>query len=126
MMVDYMASNDTLRAMDVAVQRMKSIEVFVAQGNWTQASLLELIPAEGEQRAWFRQELKAAQQEAKLESRMTQDQWTRRRRAWEPATGAGAPSNDEMKTEGEKGDAPPQNGPRVRKGKGKGKKGKRW
>lgn len=126
MMVDYMASNDTLRAMDVAVQRMKSIEVFVAQGNWTQASLLELVPAEGEQRAWFRQELKAAQQEAKLESRMTQDQWTRRRRAWEPATGAGAPSNDEMKTEGEKGDAPPQNGPRVRKGKGKGKKGKRW
>ena len=126
MMVDYMASNDTLRAMDVAVQRMKSIEVFVAQGNWTQASLLELIPAEGEQRAWFRQELKAAQQEAKLESRMTQDQWTRRRRAWEPATGAGAPSNDEMKTEGEKGDAPPHNGPRVRKGKGKGKKGKRW
>lgn len=64
-MVDLMASNDTLRALDIALQRMKAIEVFVAQGNWTQATMLELVPAEGEQRAWFRQELKAAQQEAK-------------------------------------------------------------
>ena len=125
-MVDLMASNDTLRALDIALQRMKAIEVFVAQGNWTQATMLELVPAEGEQRAWFRQELKAAQQEAKAESKMLQDQWSRRRRTWEGGTGGGVPPNNETKGDAEKGDTPPNNGPKGRKGKGKGKKGKRW
>ena len=69
-MVGPMANNDSLRAMDIALQRMKATEVFVNQGNWAQASMLELIPAEGEQGAWFCQELKAAQQEAKAESRL--------------------------------------------------------
>ena len=68
-MVDLMASNNTLRALDVAIQRIKSIELFVAQGNWTQGSLIELVLPEGEQRAWFRQELKAAKQEKKSETR---------------------------------------------------------
>ena len=125
-MVDLMASNDTLRALDIALQRMKAIEVFVAQGNWTQATMLELVPAEGEQRAWFRQELKAAQQEAKSESKMLQDQWSRRRRTWEGGTGGGVRPNNETKGDAEKGDTPPNNGPKGRKGKGKGKKGKRW
>ena len=68
--VDLVASNDPLRALDIALQRMKSIEVFVEQGQWSQASLLELVLPESEQRAWFRQELKAAQQEHKAELRL--------------------------------------------------------
>ena len=125
-MVDMMATNDPLRAMDVALQRMKAIELFVSQGNWTQATVLELIPAEGEQRAWFRQELKAAQQEAKAENKLLSDQWPRRRRTWEVSSGGGAAPGEEKRGTEEKGDTPPQNGPKIRKGKGKGKKGKRW
>lgn len=124
-MVDLLASNDVLRVMDIALQRMKAIEVFVAQGTWTQATLLELIPAEGEQRAFFRTELKAVQQEAKAESRTQKDQWQMKpRRQWEPyVPGTGG---EKKENEGEKGDAPPLNTPKGKKGKGKGKKGRRW
>ena len=73
-LADLIASNDPLRALDVALQRMKAIELFIAQGQWSQANLLELILPEDEQRAWFRQELKAAQQEHKSEMRLQRDQ----------------------------------------------------
>jgi hypothetical protein len=127
-LVDMMASNDCLRALDVALQRMKAIEPFVTQGNWSQANMLELVLPEEEQRAWFRQELKAAQQEQKSELRLYHDQFQRRRTSWHPvATVAGAGE----KKEGEgKEDNPPTNAGAAgqkRKGKGKGKKGKmRW
>ena len=127
-LVDYLANNDSLRALDIALQRMKAIEVFIAQASWTQATQLELIPAETEQRAWFAQELKAAQQEVKAENKMYNDQWPRRRTRWEDRGGGAGPSNAEKAKEGEgdKGDHPPSNGSKGRKGKGKGKKGKRW
>ena len=88
-LVDLMAMNDSLRALDVAVQRMKSIELFIAQGQWSQANLLELIVPEEEQRAWFPQELKAAQQEHKSDLRLQRDQWPKRRAAWYPSPGGG-------------------------------------
>ena len=90
--------------------------------------MLELVLPEEEQRAWFRQELKAAQQEQKSELRLYHDQFQRRRTSWHPvATVAGAGE----KKEGEgKEDNPPTNAGAAgqkRKGKGKGKKGKmRW
>lgn len=121
---DLICNNDGLRALDIALQRIKAIEVFVTQGTWTQATQLELIPAEGEQRAWFRQELKAAQQEAKAESKLFLDQWPRRRRQWEASSQA--PQAEDKKEGGGKDDMPPANGGKNRKGKGKGKKGKRW
>eukprot|EP00435_Cladocopium_sp_Y103_P065336 s225_g27.t1 len=65
-------------SMDITPQRMKALELIVSQGNWTQ-------------RAWFRQELKAAQQEAKAESQLQQDQWARRRRPWEGSAGGPTP-----------------------------------
>lgn len=45
-MVDLICNNDGLTALDIALKRVKAIEVFVAQGTWTQATQLELIPAE--------------------------------------------------------------------------------
>jgi hypothetical protein len=127
-MVDMVASNDPLRALDVALQRMKSIELFVSQGNWSQANLLELVMPEDEQRAWFRQELKAAQQEQKSELRLLHDQYPRRRTPWHPPVAQGGAGE---KKDGEgKDETPPTNSGgagRGRKGKGKGKKGKlRW
>ena len=122
------ASNDALRALDVALQRMKAIELFISQGQWSQANLLELILPEDEQRAWFRQELKAAQQEHKSEMRLQRDQWPARRGPWAPVSAA-APVV-EKKEGDEKDETPPGNGGgtgKGRKGRGKGKKGgKRW
>ena len=125
-LIDLMASNDTLRALDIAIQRVKAIELFIAQGQWSQANLLELILPEDEQRAWFRQELKAAQQEHKSELRMQQDQWPRRRTAWSPSFPT--PSSGDKKENETKEDLPPGNGGgKGKKGKGKGKKGKsKW
>jgi hypothetical protein len=127
-LVDMVALNDPLRALDVALQRIKSIELFVSQGHWNQANLLELVVPEEEQRAWFRQELKAAQQEQKADLRLQQDQWPRRRQAW---SGGVAAAGGGEKKEGEgKDDAPPSNGSnpgKGKKGKGKGKKGRgKW
>jgi len=107
---------------------MKSIELFVSQGNWSQANLLELVMPEDEQRAWFRQELKAAQQEQKSELRLLHDQYPRRRTPWHPPVAQGGAGE---KKDGEgKDETPPTNSGgagRGRKGKGKGKKGKlRW
>ena len=51
-----------LRALDVATGRVKSTEVVIAQGQWSQAALLELVLPEDKQRAFLRQELKAAQE----------------------------------------------------------------
>ena len=125
-LVDLIALNDPLRALDVAVQRMKSIELFVSQGQWSQATLLELVLPEDEQRAWFRQELKAVQQEYKSDQKLAQDQWPRRRPNWH----SGGPPQGAPKKEGEKSDdQPPDNtggGTKGKKGKGKGKRGKRW
>ena len=126
-LIDLMASNDILRALDVAVQRVKSIELFISQGQWNQANLLELILPEDEQRAWFRQELKAAQQEHRSEVKMQQDSWSRRpRTSWNPNYSPRAPGE---KKEGEaKDDQPPGNsGGKGKTGKGKGRKGKaKW
>ena len=128
LIVDMVASNDPLRALDVAIQRMKSIELFIAQGQWTQASLLELVLPEEEQRAWFRQELKAAQQEYKSEVKLHRDQYPRRRQQWNYP----APTNNtgEKKEGDQKDETPPGNGGgtgKGKKGKGKGKKGfRRW
>eukprot|EP00435_Cladocopium_sp_Y103_P054338 s394_g17.t1 len=127
-LVDMIASNDALRALDVALQRMKSIELFVSQGNWNQANLLELVMLEDEQRAWFRQELKAAQQEHKSELRLLHDQFPKRRTPWYPQSQPVA-AGERKDGEG-KDDNPPANTGAVgkgKKGRGKGKKGKaRW
>eukprot|EP00435_Cladocopium_sp_Y103_P017149 s1363_g4.t1 len=128
-LVDLMAQNDSLRALDAAVQRMKSIELFIAQGQWSQANLLELVVPEEEQRAWFRQELKAAQQEHKSDIRLQRDQWPRKKTQWYPTTG-GAGAGDKKEGETKEG-GPPENGGgpspgKGKKGRGKGKKGKRW
>ena len=128
LLVDLVAGNDPLRALDVAIQRMKSIEVFIAQGQWSQATLLELVLPEDEQRAFFRQELKAAQQEHKSELKLQKDQYPRRRQNWSyaPPTNSGG----EKKEAEAKDDVPPGNGGgtgKGKKGKGKGKKGfRRW
>ena len=120
-MIDHMANNDGLRALDVAVQRLKAIELFIAQGHWQQASQLELITPEGEQRAWFRQELRAAQQEHQAETKLQRESnyFLRDRRPWAPPP-RGDPKKDD------KDDHPPDNQVKGdQKGKGKGKKGKR-
>ena len=120
-MIDHIANNDGLRALDVAVQRLKAIELFIAQGHWQQASQLELITPEGEQRAWFRQELRAAQQEHQAEAKLQKESnyFLRDRRPWTP------PVRGDLKKD-DKDDHPPDNQVKGdQKGKGKGKKGKR-
>ena len=78
--VDYICQNDSLRALDVLLQRLKALEVSQAQGNWTQAAELELVMTH-DQTAVFRQELKAAQQEVKADLELQKDP---RRRTWRP------------------------------------------
>ena len=75
--LDLLASNQILQAMDILAQRIKSVELFVSQGHWAQGSLLELVAAEGEQRAYSREEIKVAQAEQKVELQMQKAQWQR-------------------------------------------------
>ena len=119
--VDYICQNDTLRALDLLVQRIKALELAHSQGSWTQASQIELIQLD-DQTAISRQEIKAAQQEVKADydlQRGPRPRWTRW--SWSEA-GEGGADQAEEKTS----DKPPVNNQRPfkGKGKGKGKKGK--
>ena len=120
--VDYICQNDSLRALDVLLQRLKALEVAQSQGNWSQAAELELVMTH-DQTAIFRQELKAAQQEVKADLDLQKDP---QRRSWKPQRWYAA--GDAGETAKEDMDKPPDNtlkGPR--KGKGRGKKGKgKW
>lgn len=126
--LDLLASNQVLQAMDIISQRIKSVELFVSQGHWAQGSLLELVAAEGEQRAYSREEVKVAQVEYKAELQMQKAQWQRPTQWWikdyrTPVNPPGDKGED-----GEKGDRAPTNTggqEKGKKGKGKGKKGKR-
>lgn len=130
--IDGICQNDSMRSLDVAVQRFKSIELFMAQGSWEQGNLLELIPSEGEARSYFRPELKASQQELKTEQRLRSGPWQPRRNQWVPRWEERQPAPTDGTAAGgaeaEKEDKPPSNRPspkgRKGKGKGKGRKGK--
>ena len=114
--VDYICQNDSLRALDVLLQRLKALEVSQAQGNWSHAA--ELMTHD--QTAVFRQELKAAQQEVKTDLELQKDP---RRRTWRPQRWY--EGGDGGETPREDKDKPPDNAPKgPRKGKGKGKRGK--
>ena len=67
--VDYLASNDPLRAMEVLLQRQKALELAAEQGFWSQANFLELVTP-SEERSYFRQELRAVQAEYKVELKL--------------------------------------------------------
>ena len=121
-----MASNQILQAMDIVAQRIKSVELFVSQGHWAQGSLLELVAAEGEQRAYSREEVKVAQVEQKVELDMQKAQWNRQ--WWSKDYRVPMNTSGEKAEDGEKGDRAPTNPgsqEKGKKGKGKGKKGKR-
>ena len=129
-LIDYLCQNDPLRALDVAIQRQKALELQYIQGNWIQAQQLELLTLD-EDRSYFKQELKAAQSEVKSEARLTRDSWMPRRewtrgRDYEkgPAVDADRPPRNDGSSEKEA----PYKGKRGSKGKGKFRKGrgKRW
>ena len=130
--IDGICQNDSMRSLDIAVQRFKSIELFMGQGSWEQGNLLELIPSEGDARSYFRPELKASQQELKTEQRLKVVPWAPRRPAWNPRwTDHQNPPAETAETgeaEAGKEEKPPSNRPpfkgRKGKGKGKGRKGK--
>ena len=130
--IDGICQNDSMRSLDVAVQRFKSIELFMSQGSWEQGNLLELIPSEGEARSYFRPELKATQQELKTEQRLRAGPWQPRRNQWAPRwedrQAPHAEAVDPGGAEAGKDEKPPSNRPgqkgRKGKGKGKGRKGK--
>ena len=133
--IDGICQNDAMRSLDIAVQRFKSIEMYMGQGSWEQGNLLELIPHEGEARSYFRPELKATQQELKTEQRLRTPAWSNRRPTWTPRweahqekTGEGAEGDGGGTAKEEKppSNRPPQKG-RKGLGKGKGRKGKfKW
>ena len=79
--IDYLASNDVLRALDVLIQRQKALELAAEQGSWSQANLLELVNP-SEERSYFRQELKAVQSEHKAELQLQRNPWALRRPWW--------------------------------------------
>ena len=129
--IDYIASNDPLRALDVLVQRMKALEIAHLQGNWNQATHLELVKV-CDTTSYFREELKAAQQELKSDWSLQRGprqpgNWWRNQWVERPEVAVDPAS---AKEGGQ--DKPPENTPvkggRPLKGKGKGKKGKfrRW
>lgn len=129
-LIDRISENDGLRALDIALQRFKSIEMFLEQGSWEQGNLLELIPSEGDARAVFRSELKASQQEMTAEQRLRQRLWAPRRR-WENWEQEAPPANESQQDGENKEEKPPANrtskGGKKGKGKGKGRKGKyKW
>ncbi|CAE7194356.1 SLC12A7 [Symbiodinium sp. CCMP2592] len=127
--IDAVAENDPLRALDILVQRLKAIELAHLQGNWTQAEQLELVKT-GEWSAMFQQELKAAQQEVRTDWSLRQGprrtpRWEGRSWWTETAADEGAQGAGEKAADGNN-DKAPDNRPKGRgaKGKGKGKKGK--
>ena len=126
--LDLLASNQVLQAMDIISQRIKSVELFVSQGHWAQGSLLELVAAEGEQRAYSREEVKVAQVEYKAELQMQKAQWQRPTQWWMKDNRTPVNPPGDKGEDGEKGDRAPTNTggqEKGKKGKGKGKKGKR-
>ena len=146
MSVDLICQGNSAGALDVLLQRQKALEINFAQGQWTQANLLELIP-DLEEGAIFREELKAVQKEEKFTLKLAADQWQSRpmgrwKKPWAPTW---LQAQDQAPA-GEAGAAPgadpggvapnspaPLNLPgpppkgKGKKGKGKGKKGvRRW
>ncbi|CAE8627063.1 unnamed protein product, partial [Polarella glacialis] len=115
--VDLICQNDGLRALDVALQRQKSLELQFLQGNWEQGQQLELVPLD-EDHSYFKQELKAAQQEVRSTFRLAQQPWKveqqqwrsrRPRGEWWPARGGAAEAAHEEVAAGE-AEAAPLNG----------------
>ncbi|CAE8583370.1 unnamed protein product, partial [Polarella glacialis] len=113
--VDLICQNDGLRALDVALQRQKSLELQFLQGNWEQGQQLELVPLD-EDRSYFKQELKAAQQEVRSTFRLAQQPWKVEQQQWRsrrprgerwPARGGAAEAAHEEVAAGE---AAPLNG----------------
>jgi hypothetical protein len=103
--VDLICQNDGLRALDVALQRQKSLELQFHQGNWEQAQQLELIPLD-EDRSYFKQELKAAQQEVQSVRKLEAPVWrpSRAREEWWPRGGGGAQGGEARAEAGLAGD----------------------
>ncbi|CAE8685015.1 unnamed protein product, partial [Polarella glacialis] len=125
--VDLICQNDGLRALDVALQRQKSIELQFLQGNWEQGQQLELVPLD-EDHSYFKQELKAAQQEVRSTFRLAQQPWKveqqqwrshRPRGEWWPARGGAAEAAHEEVAAGE-AEAAPLNGNAGGEGRGLG------
>ncbi|CAE7823905.1 Catsper1 [Symbiodinium necroappetens] len=77
--IDYLASNDVLRALDVLIQHRKALELATEQGSWSQANLLELVNP-SEERSYFRQELKAVQSEHIAELQLQRNPWEKKGR----------------------------------------------
>jgi hypothetical protein len=129
--VDLICQNDGLRALDVALQRQKSLELQFLQGNWEQGQQLELVPLD-EDHSYFKQELKAAQQEVRSTFRLAQQPWKveqqqwrsrRPRGEWWPARGGAAEAAHEEVAAGE-AEAAPLNGNAGGEGRGLGRGGK--
>ncbi|CAE8717690.1 unnamed protein product, partial [Polarella glacialis] len=129
--VDLIFQNDGLRALDVALQRQKSLELQFLQGNWEQGQQLELVPLD-EDHSYFKQELKAAQQEVRSTFRLAQQPWKveqqqwrsrRPRGEWWPARGGAAEAAHEEVAAGE-AEAAPLNGNAGGEGRGLGRGGK--
>lgn len=125
--IDLVAMNDPLRALDIMIQRFKSLELAHLQGNWTQACQLELILPDMSG-AVFRQEVKAAQAEVKTNWDLERGPLRGKGERWRWRDDHIPDDVKDNKEGDEKGDQPPRNQPVKRKGKGKGKKGKyrRW
>jgi hypothetical protein len=123
--IDMLCHNDSLRALDVLVQRLKALELAHNQQGWSQASQLELV-LEDNQSAVFRPELKAAQSEVKEEWKIQRGPFRQARPTptWTPAWPTSETPGGQG--DGDAKDAPPNNQPKggARKGKGKGKKGR--
>ena len=63
--VDLIRQNDSLRALDVSLQRQKSLGLEMLTGSWREGQALEFVPAD-DLCAYSRQELKAAQDETNM------------------------------------------------------------
>ena len=121
--IDLICRSDPLRSLDVLIRRLKAIELSHIQGNWQQASQLELVMSEG-QLATFRQEVKAAQQEVKADLALqhggSQRRWPRPWRYDVPMT-SDTPKTGEGKEGGGGDNPPPENARREpRKGRRRG------
>jgi hypothetical protein len=67
--VDYIAAGRILEAMDILVQRQKSLEIAITQQSWAQARWVELVPS-GDMASWSRADLREAMEQETLQQRL--------------------------------------------------------
>ena len=126
--LDLLALQKTGEAADLLAQRLKALERFIVDGNWTKAQYLELLPPEQSTLLDKDEDMmltKEAALDHKLRARPGGDGWRADHGQWHQGDRDGGRDHGQDQDGHRGGDGPPRDGARKGKGKGKGKRGGR-